>query len=373
MVNEIEESKSEDSRLVEATHWVQNQLMKLAVEIEREVELVPLSGDASFRRYFRLSLPKPLTISADSNEQGSSVRPQSSLILMDAPPAKEDSEPFVAVGKLMKRFGICVPRILALDLELGFLLLEDFGDELLLPLLDDKSVDGWYRTAMEDLLALQTVAASELPAYDREKLLAEMQLFPEWFLGTYLQLSLSEQEQTLIEEVFSSLLDSALEQPQVFVHRDYHSRNLMVLGDSSEQKLGMIDFQDAVSGPVTYDLVSLLKDCYIQWPKERVLYWLDEYLNLKNIDSTERDKWIQWLDLMGMQRHIKVLGIFARLGIRDHKPQFFADLPMVFSYVFKAVDDYPQFADFKQWLSATVLPAFLEKQPEAKARLESWL
>lgn len=360
----------EDTRLVAATQWAQDQLLRLADEMKEKVVLAPLSGDASFRRYFRVSLQQPVSIQPGKGQLAKVVK---DLIVMDAPPAQEDSEPFVTVAKQLEQSGISVPSILAADLGIGFLLLEDFGDQLLLPLLNDDSVAPWYRVAMQDLLALQAVPGGDLPAYDREKLLAEMQLFPEWFLGTYLELTLSKQEQALIEKTFSLLLDAALEQPQVFVHRDYHSRNLMVLGEPADYKLGMIDFQDAVVGPVTYDLVSLLKDCYIQWPRDRVLGWLDEYLQLKGEEGAQRDQWVQWLDWMGMQRHLKVLGIFARLGLRDSKPQFFDDLPMVFSYVLAAAEEYPQFSELRQWLSAVALPAFLRKQPAAKAKLESWL
>ncbi len=291
-------SDASDSRLELLRRWVAEDLGFTDGRIE------PASADASFRRYFRLT------------------RDSDSFIVMDAPPAKEDVRPFVRVAHLMRELGLNVPVVLARDVDRGLLLLTDLGTRLYLQDLDaGREVDRLYGDAMAALVRLQSgggAAARELPAYDREYLVREMQLMPRWFLETHLRLDLSAQERSMLEETFDALAREAGAQPQTFVHRDYHSRNLLVGEPGSP---GIIDFQDAMHGPITYDLVSLLKDCYIAWPAERVRDWAlghrDALLSAGFALPGGAQDFLRWFDLMGLQRHIKVLGIFARLHHRD--------------------------------------------------------
>ena len=354
-----------DSRFDQLQGWVHEQVKQLGIDPSNLKQVVPLSDDASFRRYFRAEFFQPVDVALGQS--------QSTLVVMDAPPDKEDSQPFIDIGRIMLAQGAPVPAVIASDLSLGFLLLEDFGDQLLLPLLTEETVDTWYNRAMGGLNQLLVIPqGKDIPAYSRSKLLDEMLLFPEWFLGRYLSIDVPEAEQKLIHSTFELLLDSALEQPQCFVHRDYHSRNLMVMDDA----LGMIDFQDAVWGPQTYDLVSLLKDCYVQWPRDRVIGWVKSYLQMNGVevnDEAQFKQWVRWFDLMGAQRHIKVLGIFARLGLRDNKPNFFADLPMVLSYVLEVSSLYSELADFSAWLREKVVPVFLQKQPQGRELVGAFL
>jgi aminoglycoside/choline kinase family phosphotransferase len=284
------------------------------------VELTPASGDASFRRYFRV-------------RHGGE-----SYIVMDAPPDQEDCGPFVHVTGLLLDLGLHVPQILASDTTRGMLLLSDLGSRLYLDELRDDSVDRLYGDALGALATLQSCgpADSALPPYDRELLLREMGLFTDWLLGTHLDLAVDDDERKQLEEAFELLVVNALEQPVVCVHRDFHSRNLMV---SDYHNPGILDYQDAVVGPVTYDLVSLLRDCYIGWPRERVEAWVLGYYELAQQtgilrpgDADERT-FLRWFDLMGVQRHLKAAGIFARLNHRDGKPGYLADIPRTLGYV----------------------------------------
>lgn len=304
-------------------------------------EIAPASADASFRRYFRVSL-------ADG----------STRIAMDAPPDREDCRPFVEVAARMQRAGLHVPRIDAQDLEQGFLLLEDLGSRPYLDALDADSVGALYGDATAALLRLQTGASSAgLPAYDRELLLREMGLFPEWLLGRHLGLTVDEAGQVMLAEVFETLIANALAQPVVCVHRDYHSRNLMVTAAGNP---GVIDFQDAVAGPVTYDLVSLLRDCYVRWPADQVDHWVADYLRdaqaeglLADVDAAT---FLRWFDLMGVQRHLKAAGIFARLNHRDGKPGYLADIPRTLGYIVDAGARRPDVAALAAFVEHRVLP-----------------
>ena len=273
------------------------------------------SSDASFRSYWR-------TVGATP-----------SRIVMDAPPEREDLRPWITVARQLNAANLCAPQILAEDLAQGFLLLSDLGRQTLLPLLDASSVDQHYSRAIDIVVQMQCrLDASLLPAYDHQRLTDEMELMPTWFLQRHLGYTPQCEEWDIIESAFQALLDSAAEQPQVFVHRDFHSRNLMVQDDGG---LAVIDFQDAVSGPLSYDPVSLLRDCYIEWPDDQVYAWLDRYRQRlaeaggPRIDS---DRLRRWFDLIGLQRHIKVLGIFCRLWYRDGKAGYLADLPLVWRY-----------------------------------------
>ncbi len=306
----------------------------------------PASEDASFRRYFRV--------------RGAGV----SRIGMDAPPEQEDLRPYLQVQAVLAGSGVHVPTILARDLAQGFLLLSDLGGRQYLAALEqDADPDGLLFDAITALVRLQargTAQATALPAYDAALLQREMALFPEWFLGRHLGLTANAKEREMLTAVFDKLCKNAAAQPQVLVHRDYHSRNLMVCPGANP---GVLDFQDAVRGPVTYDLVSLLKDCYIVWPRRRQLAWLSRYrkeaaaagLNAGPDEPT----FVQWYDLMGLQRHLKVLGIFARLWYRDGKVRYLADLPRVLDYVLEVTSATPEFADFDHYLRKQVQPAFV--------------
>ncbi|MBD8525957.1 aminoglycoside phosphotransferase family protein [Pseudomarimonas arenosa] len=279
------------------------------------LELESASADASFRSYWRTVGITP------------------SRIVMDAPPEREDLGPWLQVARQLNAADIAAPQILAEDLQQGFLLLSDLGRQTLLPLLSQASVDGHYQSAIDTIVQMQQrLDASGLPTYDHQRLTTEMELMPAWLLQKHLGYTPECEEWDVIESAFQALLDNAAAQPQAFVHRDYHSRNLMVQQDGT---LAVIDFQDAVRGPITYDPVSLLRDCYIEWPDEQVYAWLDQYrqrLAAAGGPELDREQLNTWFDLMGLQRHIKVLGIFCRLWYRDAKPGYLGDLPLVWRY-----------------------------------------
>ncbi len=292
-----------------------------------------VSGDASFRRYFRLQ---------DSKQ---------SWICVDAPPEHENSEQFIKVASMLNK--VNAPKVLASDLEQGFMLLTDLGDRLYLPLLNDESADNLYKRAIDSLIEMQRIESADLlPAYDEKLLNIEMELFRDWFLAEHLQLELSAEENFMLDQLFKWLTDSALEQPQVFVHRDYHSRNIMQIDD---QLPGIIDFQDAVHGSITYDLLSLLRDCYIEWPAHRVNDWVNYFIEQSDWEL-DKAQFEQWFDWMGLQRHIKVAGIFARLNYRDGKSGYLKDLPLTLKYIVYQAKKYPQLDEFSQWMQQKVLP-----------------
>jgi aminoglycoside/choline kinase family phosphotransferase len=312
-------------------------------------ELRVVSGDASFRRYFRGSTE------------------QQSWILVDAPPDKENSHTFVEIARRLARGGVAVPEVMAADLDLGFMCLADFGDTLLWSKLDaaqqninaQPSVDALYHSAFAELIKIQQCdgIAPPLPLYDETLLLREMRLFTDWFCGGIMQLKLSAFEISMLENVYRFLVDASLGQRQVFVHRDYHSRNLMYRENAPP---GVLDFQDAVLGPVTYDLVSLLKDCYICWPRARVNAWVLEYAALATdadiLEDVAPQQFLQDFDLMGLQRHLKVAGIFGRLWLRDGKSRYLQDIPLTMRYISAVVPEYPELKVFSDWLHAKVLP-----------------
>lgn len=299
--------------------------------------LEPASADASFRSYWRVT-------TADGDTR----------ILMDAPPGKEDLTPWLDIASRLRAAGLHAPKVFAADGGQGFVLMEDLGDATYLPRLDATSVDRLYGEALEALLRMQTRVDTEgFPDYDRERLVAELELMPQWFLGRHLGFTPSCEEWDVIEAASTRLIAAALEQPRVFVHRDYHSRNLLVCEARDDARAlaspGIIDFQDAVLGPVTYDLVSLLRDCYITWPPERVAAWAEDYrqrlLEAGVLDAAvDSARFRRWFDLMGLQRHLKVLGIFARLWYRDGKRQYLGDLPRVWDYTLAVARVWPEFA-----------------------------
>jgi len=324
-----------DERLAALSAWLRQ-------DLDLEVEsLRPASSDASFRRYFRA------VVGADS------------FIAMDAPPAHEDVLPFIKIAGLLRQAGVQAPQIHAQDIEKGFLLLCDFGNRPYLDSLNEATVDRLYADALEALGKLQRgvdIHACGLPPYDEALLRREMDLCPQWFLAGLLGRDIRPAERAVLAKTWQILVDSALEQPQVCVHRDYHSRNLMITDTDNP---GVLDFQDAVVGPVTYDLVSLLRDCYIVWPQERVENWVLDYqrrlLDEGLVAEADPERFLRWFDLMGLQRHIKVLGIFARLKLRDGKPGYLGDLPRVMDYVLEASRRHPELAEFLAFLENGVV------------------
>ena len=325
-------------RLTQLKKWLHEQT-------GQECELAPASSDASFRRYFRIGL-----------EQGS-------RIVMDAPPEQEDCRPFIHVAALLQGAGLNAPEIIAADLDEGFLLLGDLGNTTYLEVLNTETVDGLYGDALGALIGIQTcvdTASAELPAYDEAMLQTELDLFKDWYLEKHSGVSLNAEQQAVWQQTCQILISSALEQPTVCVHRDYHSRNLMQV--EAGRNPGILDFQDAVIGPVTYDLVSLLRDCYISWPCQQVEEWVDGFYEqavhsgIVNADRISEKQFLKWFDLMGVQRHLKAIGIFARLLHRDNKEGYIQDIPRTLSYVMDVCQRSPELQDFYQLLLSLTLP-----------------
>ncbi|NNH27175.1 aminoglycoside phosphotransferase family protein [Acinetobacter terrestris] len=309
-----------------------------------QFEINFLPGDASFRRYARINL---------NNK---------TFMLMDAPPEKEDCVPFVTIDQFFDSHGVRVPHIVAKDLEQGFLLLEDFGDVLLSTLLNDVTVDAYYTQSFKQLIELQAIDGTEnFPAYSYEKLISEMELLTEWMLPS-LQIQPTQDEQALIKRTFAILANAALAQPQVIVHRDFHSRNLMKI--EGETDLGVIDFQDAVIGADTYDLISITRDAYVQWNAGRVYEWFKVFYDLLP-DTAKQDRdFAQFkrdADFMAIQRHLKILGIFVRLFERDGKTGYLKDLPRVMWYLLEESKDYAELQPFMQFIQTKVMPKFEAK------------
>ncbi len=287
--------------------------------------LTPASADASFRRYFRATF-------ADG----------STKVLMDAPPQHEDCKPFLHVGKLFEAAGAHVPHVYAHDLAQGFLLLSDLGNTTYLQALYEGNAQALYGAATDALIKIQLASQpNELPPYDEALLRRELNLFPEWYIAKHLGVTLTVKQQAKLEEVFARLIANNLGQPCVYVHRDYHSRNLMVTVDNNP---GVIDFQDAVYGPITYDLASLFKDAYVKWEEPQIIDWLIRYWQkARKAGLPVREDFGDFYrdyELMGAQRHIKVLGIFARLYHRDGKDGYLKDMPLVMEYLHKACERY---------------------------------
>ncbi len=307
-------------------------------------EIKFLAGDASFRRYARITL---------NNK---------TFMLMDAPPSKEDCVPFVTIDEFFDQHGVRVPHIIAKDLEHGFLLLEDFGDVVLSSLLNEETVDAHYAQSFKQLIQLQSIdGTGELPEYSYDKLIGEMELLTDWLLPS-LDVQITQDEAALIKRTFAVLANAAVAQPQVIVHRDFHSRNLMQIAGETEQ--GVIDFQDAVIGADTYDLISITRDAYVQWNADRVYSWFKTFYDLLPESSKqERDfeQFKQDADMMAIQRHIKILGIFVRLFERDGKSGYLKDLPRVMWYLIEESKPYPELMSFIQFIQTRVLPKFEER------------
>ena len=323
----------DDTRLDEIHHWLKTVFPAIHYTLESA------SNDASFRRYFRVTVETK------------------TWILMDAPPVQEDTRPFIDIGTFLYEFGVHVPKIYARETTAGFLLLSDFGNTPYLNELNENSADSLYKAAIDSLIKIQLCPTQHinLPVYDRALLMQEMNLFPDWFLDKHLNIAIPE----FLQTTFNHLISSALQQPQVVVHRDYHSRNLMHTIDNSP---GIIDFQDAVIGAISYDLVSLLRDCYISWPEDKINQWIQYYLSTAQqqglLADISLEQFTKWFDWMGLQRHIKVLGIFCRLNYRDGKANYMNDLPLTLAYVRNISAKYPEFSQ---------LSNFLQQQPQIVA------
>ena len=310
-------------------------------------QLVPITNDASFRRYFRVSV------------EGTSY------IVMDAPPDKENCRSFIDIAERLRRSGLNAPQVIAHNLETGFLLLTDLGSQLYLSALTKETVEQLYIDALNALVIMQTQTAYEgLPLYNHRLLHQEMNLFSDWLLGQHLNLVLSPTERTELITCCELLSTAALSQPQVFVHRDYHSRNLMVV---SHQNPGILDFQDAVKGPITYDLVSLLRDCYITWSPERINHWVRQYFSQAQatglLSKLTESQLFHWFDWMGIQRHLKASGIFARLYHRDGKAGYLKDIPRTLNYIVEVSANYPELTFLHELVSERVLPVYQSSLP----------
>jgi len=315
--------QANDERMCRASAWAADSLGL------QQVKLEPVSGDASFRRYFRFSTGGR------------------SLILMDAPPDREDSGPFVDIAGRLRRAGLKAPEILQFDLALGFGLLEDLGDTLYRDILDEHSVDELFPALFEVLGEMAVkVESTDLPAYGAALLRQELELFPQWYLGRHRQRPMNKHEKSLWNALCTRLIDSALGQPQVFVHKDFHSSNLLHIAGGAP---GIIDFQDAVSGPISYDLVSLLWDRYIAWPRNRLEDWMKKYHRQLGPDCGP-ETWLRWCDLMALQRNLKIVGIFARLHYRDGKAGYLEMIPRFYNYLLEVLPRYPEFHDFHQFM-----------------------
>ncbi len=310
-----------DKRLEQLNDWL------CSIYGEELANLSPASSDASFRRYFRfIDLGK-------------------SYIVMDAPPDREDCRPFIEVSQQLLAQGVNVPEVLASNLEQGYLLLTDLGKQTYLQVLNDQNADSLYQDAISSLIRIQRGGLQNhgiFPVYGEKLLLSEMQLFVDWLLDRHLQISLDTRQAHDWRACKQWLLEQIAIQPVTWVHRDYHSRNLMICADHNP---GVLDFQDAVEGPITYDLVSLLKDCYVCWPRQRILTWLSLYHHkacVAALPVPELSRFTAWFDLMGVQRHLKAAGIFARLYHRDQKSGYLADIPRVLAYIHEVAKEHTQ-------------------------------
>jgi aminoglycoside/choline kinase family phosphotransferase len=307
----------------------------------RRFTLAPASADASFRRYLRAAF-----------EDGETY------VVMDAPPSHEDVKPWLHVQKLFHDAGTHVPEVYATDLERGYLLISDLGSTTYLADLTDANADAHYRAAIDALIRIQLASKpNKLPPYDRVLLERELHLFPDWYLAKHVKAALDDHQRSQLATVFEKIMAVNLAEPPVYVHRDYHSRNLMVTPAPNLANPGIVDFQDAVYGPITYDLVSLFKDAYIAWPEERTLDWLARYWQAARkaglpvrADFGEFHRDYEW---MGVQRHVKVLGIFARLYHRDGKDGYLKDMPLVAKYLRAACERYRELGPLLQLLDLT--------------------
>lgn len=287
----------------------------------KDFTLSVASADASFRKYYRLS-------------QGGE-----SVLLMDASLEKSSLSPFLDVTERLLAVGAKAPRVLERDVKAGYLILEDFGSTHYLNLLNTKNFKTLYANAIDEILKMQNADASHLPLYDKDFLLFEMNLMEEWYIKGLLNSSLTNAQNAILTETLSTIADVVLSQPQgFFVHRDFHSRNIML---TEQNEIGIIDFQDAMSGALTYDLVSLLKDCYIVFEPREIEQLALIFRDKKGVNASDAE-FLKWFDFMGLQRHIKVLGVFSRLSLRDGKDGYLKDIPLVLHYTLEAASKYQE-------------------------------
>jgi len=323
----VEHNVDRDARLAQLTEWLASTGLVDAASGR------PASSDASFRRYFRYDVGPGL-----QDKLGAT------LVAMDAPPERENVPAFIKVQGLLFDAGVTVPAIAARDVERGFLLLSDLGSTTYLQRLDSDNAVFMYSDAVDALLKFQMASQPDvLPEFDRAFVLRELNLFPEWYLGRHLNATLDDKQQAQLDKVFEAITSNVLAQQQVFMHRDFHSRNLMFLDQGNP---GVLDFQDAVYGPISYDLASLLRDAYIQWDEEIVLDWVVRYWqSAKQVGlpvNPDIDAFYRDFEFMALQRHLKILGIFCRLNYRDGKSNYMGDLPTVLDYVRKTANRYTE-------------------------------
>jgi aminoglycoside/choline kinase family phosphotransferase len=326
------------------SNWIEQSLPS-SVTASPLLQLEALAGDAGFRRYFRTNT-------------------EPSLIAINSPPEKEKNPEYVRLSLFLKAQGLMTPKIYAVNYNQGYMLVEDFGPRLFRQHLEIAKPSSLYDGAEDELLKIQnaTSKAPTVPMHNAIKMGDELALFEQWFLNNMLDYHLGGDEKALLDDFFGYLINSAEEQPQVLIHADYHSRNLMML---DQNKIGVIDFQDAMLGAITYDLVSLLKDCYVCWPEnwveKRALGYKQRLVSAGMLPDVDNSQFIEWFDVMGLQRHIKVLGIFSRLALRDAKSAYLRDIPLVVHYCLEASSKYHQAAKFHHWFSKKILP-ILNKQ-----------
>ena len=322
-----------DKRTQQLQQWASQML-----DIKEHSPLRPLENDASFRRYFRIQ------------------HHNSSYIVMDAPPEKETCLPFVRVTSRFRQMGLQTPEVLFSDIEKGFLLITDFGDDLYVKILNERNVDSLYKNAIQKLLILQS-CKMDLAKFDRKAMLEELENFTKWFLQDFLKFSLNTQTQNLLNDAYALLLHHACRQPQCCIHRDYHSRNLIAL---TNNEVGILDFQDAMLGPITYDLVSLIRDCYINWPKDKVIEWAKYYFSYINLKETEFSfkEFLYLFDMMGIQRHLKAIFIFARKYLRDKDSNYLQDIPRAINYIYEVSANYSELESFHKFLIREIVPAY---------------
>lgn len=314
----------------------------LATHLQQEIELTPILGDASFRRYFRFS------------------NKQQSYIAMDSPPHLENPTPFVAIAQSFTQLGLLVPNIYASDLNEGFLLISDLGEQLYLSELNSTTANHLYSMAIQDLNLIQScqnISGWPLPYFDEKFMMTELQNCQTWFFERHIGLTLDQSTLQMLNKISNTLINSATEQPQCCIHRDYHSRNLMVLPN---QRVGILDFQDAMWGPITYDAISLLRDCYISWPTDQVSSWALSFYQQRQsagaLKNCSIEQFTRWFDLMSMQRHMKCLFIFARKFHRDNTSSYLSYLPRTLNYLISVSANYPEFNSFHDWLTNEIEP-----------------
>ncbi|MDT0603149.1 aminoglycoside phosphotransferase family protein [Thalassotalea castellviae] len=331
----------ENLRQKQLTQWLMDFFL-----LEKCV-LTSMNGDAGFRRYFRFQ------------------KDEQSFIAVDSPVDKCNNSAFLSVQKQLTQVGVKVPEVLACDEQQGFMCLSDLGNCELSTVLTLDNMAIHYQQAILLLPKIASIPQQNLPVYDKAFVQLELDIFSKWLLHKHLDIQLTHEQEIQLQTCFDFLISNALEQPQVVMHRDFHSRNLMLV----DNELAVIDFQDAVIGPITYDVVSLLRDCYVKWPREQIMPLLDYFVGRMSsqfsLQHINAQQWQQWFDLMGLQRHIKASGIFARLYHRDDKPSYLSDIPLTLSYIVDISAQYPECYFLESLVTNTVMPKLSQKMAEA--------